>query len=388
LGIEAIDLLEPFGPTPELVAAYSNRAGNAMMGGRMEEWRTWTDASLALSDELDLPEQRIRALQFRGIYRVISGDLDGRGDLEEALRIGLEMGFGRDTALAYTNLGDWTSALDGPASGLPIYEEGMRFADRRGIGTLGTWMRAETTWRLFDSGDWDGVMAASDEVRRWHGPQGAGQPLVIAGTQEARVRVHRGELDRAEQLMDELLPAARESKDVQSYRPALATAALIAVERGRRQEAISLLDELGVELDAAKENRAYGLLDAILLARALGDLDQVDRFGVRPSDPRIAYPVGAAAVVAVEAERDEAHEAYDSALGRFTEAEVAWRTLGHVFHRGLALLGQARCLAALARSAEAESPAREAEAIFASLRARSLSRKALALTPGASTMSS
>ncbi|HYZ02212.1 MAG TPA: adenylate/guanylate cyclase domain-containing protein [Candidatus Binatia bacterium] len=388
LGIEAIELLEPLGPTPELVAAYSNRAGNAMMGGRFEEWKTWTDASLVLSDELDLPEQRIRGLQFRGIYRVISGDLDGRADLEEALRIGLERGFGRDTALAYDNLGDWISALDGPAAGLRIYQEGMRFADRRGLGSWGTWMRAETTWRLFDVGEWDAVLAASDEVRRWFGSRGSGQPLLIAGTTEARVRALRGELDRAAELMDELLPAARESKDVQAYRPALGTASLIALERGRCEEAMSLLNELGGELDQAKENRAYSLLEAMLLARALGDLQQVDRFGIRPSDPRLAYPVAAAVALAVEAERAEAHGNHEEALRRFVEAEETWSALGHVFHRGLALLGQARCLSALGRPAKAEGPAREAEVIFAGLRARSLAGQARALLPGASTLSS
>jgi class 3 adenylate cyclase/tetratricopeptide (TPR) repeat protein len=388
LGEEAIELLEPLGPTPELVAAYSNRAGNAMMTGRFEEWKTWTDATLALCDEMDLPEQRMRGLQFRGIYRVMSGDAAGRADLQEALRIGLDLGVGRVTALAYTNLADWTSGLDGPAAGLAIYEEGMRFAERRGIVAEQMWMRAETTWRLFDAGEWDGVIRASEEIRRWYGPRGHAQPLVIAGISEARVRALRGELDRAGELMQELLPSAREIRDVQTYRPALAVAALIALERGPRAEATSLLEELGEELDQATHGRAYGLLEAILLARALGDLTQVDRFVVRPSDPPPAYPVAVGVALSVEAERDEAHANHGAALEGFRRAEEAWGALGHVFQRGLALLGQARCLAALGRPAEAESPAREAESIFASLRARSLAGQARALLPGASTMSS
>ena len=388
LGAEAIELLEPLGPTPELVAAYSNRAGNAMMTGRFEEWKTWTDATLALCDEMDLPEQRMRGLQFRGIYRVMSGDPGGRADLQEALRIGLDLGFGRVTALAYTNLADWTSGLDGPAAGLAIYEEGMRFAERRGIVAEQMWMRAETTWRLFDAGEWDEVIRASEEIRRWYGPRGHAQPLVIAGISEARVRALRGELDRAGELMQELLPSAREIRDVQTYRPALAVAALIALERGRRDETTSLLEELGEELDQATHGRAYGLLEAILLARALGDLTQVDRFVVRPSDPPPAYPVAVGVALSVEAERDEAHGNHGAALEGFGRAEEAWGALGHVFQRGLALLGQARCLAALGRPAEAESPAREAESIFASLRARSLAGQARALLPGASTMSS
>ena len=135
--------------------------------------------------------------------------------------------------------------------------------------------------------------------------------------------------------------------------------------------------------------RLAGLpLEAILLARALGDLTQVDRFVVRPSDPPPAYPVAVGVALSVEAERDEAHGNHGAALEGFGRAEEAWGALGHVFQRGLALLGQARCLAALGRPAEAESPARGAESIFASLRARSLAGQARALLPGASTMSS
>src|SRR6185503_13637389 len=101
--------------------------------------------------------------------------------------------------------------------------------------------------------------------------------------------------------------AAREIRDLQTYRPALYVAALIALERGRRDEASSLLEELGEELDPATHTRSYGLLEAILLARALGDLTQVDRFVVRPSDPPPGYPVAVGVALSVGAERDEAH---------------------------------------------------------------------------------
>ena len=213
---EAVELLEPLGPSRELAAAYSSRAGNHMMAEQFTEWVRWTQVALDLANQLDLPEYRMRALQYRGIHRVMSGDLKGRGDLEEALRIGLELGLGTETAVAYVSLADWVSSLDGTAASLALTEEGIRFAERRGLGSNGMWLRAESTWRLFDLGRWDEVIERSAQIRRWHGDRGRAQPVVIAGTQEAAVRMYRGELDDAAQQMDELLPAAREIKDVQT----------------------------------------------------------------------------------------------------------------------------------------------------------------------------
>jgi len=70
------------------------------------------------------------------------------------------------------------------------------------------------------------------------------------------------------------------------------------------------------------------------------------------------------------------------------DAESRWQVLGDVFHRAMALLGAARCLAALGRAGEAGSPAREAQGIFEGLRARSLAAEAAALVPDASSLSS
>ena len=381
---EAVELLEPLGPSRELAAAYSSRAGNHMMAGRFAEWVRWTQALLDLADRLDLPEYRMRALQYRGIHRVMSGDLEGRGDLEEALRIGLELGLGTETAVAYINLADWVSSLDGTAASLVLTEEGIRFAERRGLGSNGMWLRAESTWRLFDLGRWDDVIEVSAEIRRWHADRGLTQPVVIAGTQEAAVRLYRGELDEAAEQMDELLPAAREIEDVQTYRPALATAGLIAVRRGRPEAAAALLEELEHDIDSGTYDRVYRMLDGTLLARALGDVARAARIARVHADFVPAYPVGQAILLASQAEVSEAKGEHAAALAAFDSVAEAWDALGHVFHRALALFGAARCLVALGRAPDAVPRALAAKAVFDSLGAGWLAAEAATIVAEAS----
>ena len=381
---EAVELLEPLGPSRELAAAYSSRAGGHMMAGHFAEWVRWTQATLDLADQLALPEYRMRALQYRGIHRVMSGDLEGRVDLEEALRLGLELGLGSETASAYVNLADWVAYLDGTAASLAVTEAGIRFAERRGLGANGMWLRSESTWRLFDSGRWDDVIEVSAEIRRWHGDRGRAQPVVIAGTQEAAVRLYRGELDAASEQLDHLLPAAREIGDVQAYRPALATAGLIAARRGRPDEARALLEELEHDLEAGTYDRAYGMLDGTRLARALGDVGCAGRIARMSADFVPAYPFGRAAMLASRAEVSEAEGRSAEALAAFESVAEAWGGLGHVFHRALALLGAARCLVALGRAPDAVPRARAAHAVLETLGATWLAAEATALVTEAS----
>jgi class 3 adenylate cyclase/tetratricopeptide (TPR) repeat protein len=384
---EAIGLLEPLGPTRELALAYNRKSGSHMLAGRFPEWNEWTERTLTLARSLQLRDVEARTLQYRGIFRIITGDLKGREDLEEALRLALQLGLGNATASAYTNLADWVSRTEGPAEGLAIYEEGIRFAQRRGLGSQEMWMRAESTWRLFDVGRWDEVIPVTEQIRRWFEGRGMGTPVVMAATQEALVRARRGELERAGAIMSEMLPEARQIGDVQTIRPAINTAALIALEQGDGAAALSLLDEFEREIGSVQAT-GYGMFDAVLLSIALGDVDRAERIA-DPGEPGVpGYRWGRLTVLSSRAQVDAARGRHDEALRSFQTLAEEWGQMQHVFDRALALLGAARSLAALGRAAQATQPAREASRVFQSLGARSLSHQAGELAGGAAALGS
>jgi class 3 adenylate cyclase/tetratricopeptide (TPR) repeat protein len=372
---EAIALLEPLGPTKELAVAYGKKSGAHMLAGRLPEWREWTERTLALARQLELRDVEARALQYRGIFRIITGGVDGREDLEEALRLALHLGLGAETASAYDNLADWTSRTDGPADGLAIYEEGIRFAQRRGLGKLEMWMRAESTWRLFDVGRWDDVIPVTERIRRWFEGRGVGTPLVMAATQEAMIRARRGELERAGAIMSEMLPQARQIGDVQTIRPAINTAALIAFEHGDRAAARSLLDELEIDF-ASIQSTGYGMFDGVMLSIAMGDIERAERIADPGGAGVPAFRWGRLAVLSSRAQVDAARGRHAEALRSFESLAEEWGQMGHVFDRVLALLGKAQSLAALGRPAEAAQSAGEARDVFVALGARSLARQA------------
>jgi len=101
--VRAVELLERAGPGPELCSAYAQMAMDRVMSGHPQEALGWADKALALADELGgLPEERLRALDARGVARGDLGDLGGMEDLRAALAVGLEIGAGYDTAVSTT----------------------------------------------------------------------------------------------------------------------------------------------------------------------------------------------------------------------------------------------------------------------------------------------
>jgi class 3 adenylate cyclase/tetratricopeptide (TPR) repeat protein len=369
---EALALLEPLGPTRELAFSYANHAGNRMLVADREAWGHYTDAALELAERLDLPEVTVRGLQYRGIFRILGGDLEGRADLEEALRMGLELGLGNTTAVAFTNLADWIAELEGPEPSLAKYEEGIRFAERRGLQNISTWMRGEMTWRMFDLGRWDDVLRTADEIARWYGGRTPGQPLLFARTMEARVRMYRGEFERSGRMIEEVLPVARESGDVQAYRPALTVAAMHAVLTGRSDDARGLLDEFDAEPSGEGTARTFGMLEATMAARMLGDAERARMLAAIEPAAVPKFPLGVATVIASDAEAREAAGEHETALPRYEDAAERWRQTGHVFGQALALSGMAGCLDALGRAPEANSRSVEAAVIFERLGASAL----------------
>src|SRR5206468_1308031 len=145
--------------------------GGLMLLDRNDEVLAVADRAIDLARRVGREDAASVILQLRGIARSKNGDRGGLADVEEAVRIGLENGFGHQTSIAYINLADCYWFFDGPARGLDVHRTGYEFASRRGILGHATWGRAEQLWMLFDLGRWDDLLdraellVAGDEDR-------------------------------------------------------------------------------------------------------------------------------------------------------------------------------------------------------------------------------
>ncbi|HJW59926.1 MAG TPA: AAA family ATPase, partial [Actinomycetota bacterium] len=241
---EAIELLEREPPGPELVSAYVRMAGDRVVSGHASEALDWADKALALADELGgLPRIRPRALDVRGMARCDLGDFGGMDDLRAGLALGLELGSGYDTAVLYNNLAEPVWLVEGPRAAMAVCEDGVDFAERRGLSEAAMWLRASTLGPLLDLGRWEEAVALADEAIAWDLAHGGDYLAIGCRRYVTVILAWQGDLIAARDLSAKVLPRARDIDDLQQLVPALVNAALVEHASGDRAAALSLVEE-------------------------------------------------------------------------------------------------------------------------------------------------
>ena len=370
---EAVQHLERVAPGPELVRAYTETARFHHFHGPAEECLRWADKAIRTAKQLNMEGQTVRAAAWREFTRFARGDLGALEQLKDALQMGLEHGLPEDSAAVYLGLGDIVWWTEGPAAGLEVYREGIEFTERRGMTYYAMYLKAESVWPLFELGRWDALLGATHEVVAW---DRTSYQALLALPYAAHVHLLLGDAATAKSLRDDFLPRARESGDLQVLVSSLVTSALIDAFGGDSRAAVVLVEELE---EATRERavwRAQRLPDALRICAAAGATDLasslLEGLEVTAARQRHALQTGHALLAEARGEVEHALELYSAATER-------WAEFGFALEEGQALLGRARCLAALHSWEEANESVQRALAIWGSLGARSLADEAAAL---------
>jgi tetratricopeptide (TPR) repeat protein len=300
-----------------------------------------------MGDDLGgLPRLRPRALDARGMARCDLGDFGGMEDLRSGLALGLELGSGYDTAVLYNNLAEPVWLVEGPEAALAVCEEGVDFAERRGLSEAAMWLRASTVGPLLDLGRWEESVALADEAIAWDLAHGGDYLAIGCRRYLTLVLTWQGDLIAARDLATRVLPRAREIDDLQQLVPALVNSALVERASGRAAAALALVEEAAaITAERAGGRRFLGQHLADMVRVAAGPAPALARDLVAAAEPTATrYRHAAATAGAVLA---EAGGELDTAAAGYAEAVAGWTTYTQVLERALALLGRGRCLTAM-----------------------------------------
>jgi class 3 adenylate cyclase/tetratricopeptide (TPR) repeat protein len=366
LPAEALALLEPLGPSPSLVGALADVAFVEAIRGSSEDAIRFAERALALASELGLPRPA-RALCYRGIARANLGDPGCLGDFREAIVLATAAGRGREVATFHNNLGVVLSSFEGPAACLEIYIEGIAYAKARGLADMVDWTTTNTLDALVDTGEHDeALQVASGIAPRLEAREDVGDLISVRAAQ-ARIFALRGQGGEVAEGLEWVESAARGTEDPQTILYGLGSAALMRAALGQNAAAASLLAEVEA-YPGARDNQNYPALLAAMVrtALAIGDRSLAERL-VNGVEPR--YPLAEHALVAANAALAEARGDMGDASEAYSNAADRWERFGVVTELGFALLGQGRCLLALARPTEATTVLHQARKIFQRLQA-------------------
>ncbi len=335
--LEAVEVLERLPPGRPLARAYAFRAEEDLFAGDTEGAIALADRSLALmADEPD--ELAVMALHIRGDARCSMGDLDrGFEDLDAALRLSETAGIVGDIITSRNYLGEWKSAVQGPAAGLEELEAALELAERRNVLSQAAYARASAIKLMFDAGEWDRALEWSDHIFSLVPERTDRVVFVVAEVVRSRVSLARGDLGRVADD-GELVRAAERVGELHALAPALVAAAEIALARGDRALAAERVERFEAATEGvAAEYRAFDLARAVRVAIAAGRVDLGERL-VATAEPRVLRDrlrSDVARAMLAEAHGEGAAEAYADVAARLHD-------YGDAFEEAIALLGHAR----------------------------------------------
>jgi tetratricopeptide (TPR) repeat protein len=229
---------------PGLADAYLEMGKEVWTSGRPAEALDWLQRAMDLAEQAGADDIRQRALQYRGCARDEIGDLGGLQDVRESVELGLRLGLGRGTALAYGNLGAELFELEGPAAGMLAMQAGLELCEQRGITEVAHWLSVSVVECLFDLGRWDEALGQADRLLARHQDLAESYEGVSLTARKAHILAGRGEVGEAVELQRRFLPRARAIGDPQVVSNAFAIAAFIEQAGGDLDAALGLVAEL------------------------------------------------------------------------------------------------------------------------------------------------
>lgn len=289
---EAIAVLAPLEPGPELAMAWSNRAQLHMLAEETADAITWGTRAIDLAQRLGDTAILAHALNNVGTAEGTAGQAGGAAKLDESLRLSLEHGFGEHAARAYTNIASGAvRALDYERAERAL-EEGIAYTRDRDLDAWTFYMLAWRARLRLERGAWDGAAEDAHAVLSFRGGPAVSRipALAVLGC----IRVRRGDPGAAP-LLEEAREMAARTRESQRIVPVTLARAEAAWLHGEPPLPDELHDELRDALAMTPHGEPWARGALALALRRTGALDAAPEAIAEPYALQIAGDWRAAA---------------------------------------------------------------------------------------------
>ena len=340
---EAVALLEPLGPTPQLATALCRLATRDVVESRFEQALAGFERASAVAEACEFATER-QALVFdatlqgwRGLARVAMGDLAGTGEVERTIETLTAAGDGRVALDFRVNLASACSLFALPSEVMRLLEDALAFGRARGLRGDLAWLESNINLARYDLGDLDALLANGPRIDAELAEQGATAVQLDVRAAMLRANLLRGQDPGAERLawMEQ---TARQIDAAESLTAALGTVAAVRLMLDDAHEAKRLLAELAGRADVGT-TWWYQLLPMLVrTAIAAGDVDLASAILGHSEPQPLPMPecwvaAANAAILQARGELEIARDAYRNAIRRCEVLELrpdlAYVLLGH-----------------------------------------------------------
>jgi len=190
---QAIELLEPLGPSSELAMAYGQRAGLYMVAQDVAGAVAWGEKAIALARALGDLDNLSQALNDVGTAKLSVGQPRGRELLHESLELAMRGDMADHVARAWINLACTDIRSRNYSLGLEELEQGINFCLEHELGPQRLFLLAWSAQAALDLGAWNEAGDRAGEVLEH--PGALSITRVTALTVLGRLRARRGDPD-------------------------------------------------------------------------------------------------------------------------------------------------------------------------------------------------
>jgi class 3 adenylate cyclase/tetratricopeptide (TPR) repeat protein len=367
---EAVDLLEPLGPSPELAHALARVAAMRCVAGELDDAIRTGERALEVARQVEFRRSgeaafvEAYALGFSGMARATSGDARGVDEMRAGIERAKAGGRPGAAGHLYADLASVIGNYRGSMAAVALLDEAIAFASSRGLRWHEMFLRAGRYTALYELGRFDELLEGLPAQLAVLEASGSLMTLHELRTYGVRCTTLRGVGTETAEL-DWLESTARSVGDPEAL-VGLAAAALAWLLRGETDRARALIHELTPIIASGRGwfwvPRTIPSL--VRAAIALDDLPLAERLADAFA-PR--SPIDDHARVAVAANVAEAHGDLGAAAGQYHDAADRWQSFAIVPESGFAALGEGRCLMRLGRRDEAAQALGRARTIFTGL---------------------
>jgi DNA-binding CsgD family transcriptional regulator/tetratricopeptide (TPR) repeat protein len=213
---EAVEVLERYGPGPELANAYIRMASAHMLARERDPAVLWGERAIALSTQLGDDALLARALIETGIADVMDGRLEGLTVIRRGTALAQERELPGLVAHGLSQMGTGCGEMRRYDEAVPALAAGLAFASHHNLESS---RRYQTAWLArcnFDLGQWDDAEALARDALA--GPRAVAVARFVGLNTLGWLRGRRGD-DDVFPMLDEAMTIAREMNHLQRLWP-------------------------------------------------------------------------------------------------------------------------------------------------------------------------
>ena len=192
---EAVEILEPLGPSIHLGAAYNTMSRHAMLRREVAETEVWGAKALEIADRFDDEETRVQALVNIASARLLV-DPDATEGLRDAHAAAHAAGDREEATRALANLAYTLMSWGRAGAALAASRDGVAYAEKHEVLHMAPYNILVQAWLRLRAGHWD----EAERTARTYETSKVMIHRLLAHTVLAELAARRGDDDAGERL--------------------------------------------------------------------------------------------------------------------------------------------------------------------------------------------